>query len=112
MPLFDFTTQQNPLKMLIIQGVSLYRYNLSAIPFITVPVLGILISYLATVTGFMSPAFIQVPWTTPVFLNAWLATAGDVRAVLVQFIIFALGVLLYIPFIKVNDKVVEQEMEG
>ncbi|CIW18319.1 PTS system system cellobiose-specific transporter subunit IIC [Streptococcus pneumoniae] len=34
------------------------------------------------------------------------------RAVLVQFIIFALGVLLYIPFIKVNDKVVEQEMEG
>lgn len=38
----------------------------------------------------MSPAFIQVPWTTPVFLNAWLATAGDVRAVLVQFIIFAL----------------------
>lgn len=88
-------------------------YNISlAIPFITVPVLGILISYLATVTGFMSPAFIQVPWTTPVFLNAWLATAGDVRAVLVQFIIFALGVLLYIPFIKVNDKVVEQEMEG
>lgn len=66
-------------------------YNISlAIPFITVPVLGILISYLATVTGFMSPAFIQVPWTTPVFLNAWLATAGDVRAVLVQFIIFAL----------------------
>ncbi|HHK7752045.1 TPA: PTS transporter subunit EIIC, partial [Streptococcus pneumoniae] len=88
-------------------------YNISlAIPFITVPVLGILISYLATVTGFMSPAFIQVPWTTPVFLNAWLATAGDARAVLVQFIIFALGVLLYIPFIKVNDKVVEQEMEG
>ena len=88
-------------------------YNISlAIPFIAVPALGILISYLATVAGFMSPAFVQVPWTTPVFLNAWLATAGDFRAVLVQLVIFALGVLLYIPFIKVHDKVVEQEMKG
>ena len=88
-------------------------YNISlAIPFIAVPALGILISYLATAAGFMSPAFVQVPWTTPVFLNAWLATAGDFRAILVQLVIFALGVLLYIPFIKVNDKVVEQEMKG
>ncbi|VFI03564.1 PblB [Streptococcus pneumoniae] len=31
MPLFDFITQQNPLKILIIQGVALYRYNSSAI---------------------------------------------------------------------------------
>jgi|GEM_PF-6368716 len=51
-------------------------YNISlAIPFIAVPALGILISYLATAAGFMSPAFVQVPWTTPVFLNAWLATS-------------------------------------
>jgi len=34
------------------------------------------------------------------------------RLVLPAFIIFALGVLLYIPFIKVHDKVVEQEMKG
>lgn len=31
LPLFYFTTQQNPLKTLIIQGVALYRYNSSAI---------------------------------------------------------------------------------
>ncbi|WP_228110921.1 hypothetical protein, partial [Streptococcus pneumoniae] len=30
LPLFDFITQQNPLKILIIQGVALYRYNSSA----------------------------------------------------------------------------------
>ena len=89
-------------------------YNISlAIPFIAVPALGILISYLATVAGLHEPSICgQVPWTTPVFLNAWLATAGDFRAILVQLVIFALGVLLYIPFIKVNDKVVEQEMKG
>ena len=71
-----------------------------AIPFIGVPALGILISYIATSLGLMSPSVVQVPWTTPVFLNAWLATAGDFRAVLVQLVIFALGVLLYIPLSK------------
>lgn len=34
LPLFNFTTQQNPLKTLIIQGVVLYHYNSSAILFI------------------------------------------------------------------------------
>lgn len=85
-------------------------YNVSmAIPFVSVPALGILISYVATVIGFMSPAVIQVPWTTPVFINAFLATAGDWRAVFVQAIILIIGVLTYIPFIKVNDRVVETE---
>lgn len=88
-------------------------YNVSlAIPFIAVPAMGILISYLATAAGLMSPAFVQVPWTTPIFINAWLSTAGDFRAVLVQLLIFALGVLAYIPFIKINDKVAEQELKG
>lgn len=83
-------------------------YNVSmAIPFVGVPALGILISYIATAIGFMSPAVIQVPWTTPVFINAFLATAGDWRAVVVQAVILVLGVLVYIPFIKVNDKVNE-----
>ena len=88
----------------LIFGLPIIYNPALAIPFILTPALGILISYLATAAGFMSPAFVQVPWTTPVFLNAWLATAGDFRAILVQLVIFALGVLLYIPFIKVNDK--------
>lgn len=81
-------------------------YNVSlAIPFIGVPALGILISYLATSLGLMGPCVIQVPWTTPVFFNAFLATGGDWRAVVVQAVILAIGVLCYIPFIKVNDRV-------
>ena len=81
-------------------------YNISlAIPFIGVPALGILISYLATSLGLMGPCVIQVPWTTPVFFNAFLATGGDWRAVVVQAVILAIGVLCYIPFIKVNDRV-------
>lgn len=83
-------------------------YNISmAIPFVGVPALGILISYFATKVGLMGPAVIQVPWTTPVFINSFLATAGDWRSIVVQAVILVLGVLIYMPFVKVNDKVSE-----
>lgn len=83
-------------------------YNISmAIPFVGIPALGILISYFATKVGLMGPAVIQVPWTTPVFINSFLATAGDWRSIIVQAVILVLGVLIYMPFVKVNDKVSE-----
>ena len=88
-------------------------YNVSmAIPFIGVPALGILISYIATSLGLMSPSVVQVPWTTPIFASSFLSTGGDWRAVVVQAIILVLGVLIYIPFIKIHDRVMENQYEG
>lgn len=52
-----------------------------------------------------------IRWTTPPLVNAYLATAGDFRAVIVQLIIIAIGVLLYLPFVKINDKIMEKQME-
>lgn len=81
-------------------------YNISLIiPFILVPALGIVISYAATVIGFMNPCVVHIPWTTPVLFSGYLATAGDIRAVLVQLVILVLGVLIYMPFVKINDNV-------
>ncbi len=50
-----------------------------------------------------------VPWTTPVLLSGFLATAGDWRAVIVQAVVLVLGVLIYMPFVKVNDRVMERQ---
>ena len=47
---------------------------------------------------------------TPPLVNAYLATAGDWRAVIVQLLIIIIGVLLYLPFVKINDKIVEKQM--
>lgn len=47
----------------------------------------------------------MVPWTTPVLLSGYLATGADFRAVLVQALILVLGVLIYMPFVKINDRV-------
>ncbi|TGD23954.1 PTS sugar transporter subunit IIC [Companilactobacillus suantsaicola] len=85
-------------------------YNISlAIPFVLVPVMGLVISYVTTTLGWMSPCVIQVPWTTPIGFSAFLATAGDWRAVVIQLITFVLGVLVYIPFVMINDKVLMKE---
>lgn len=87
-------------------------YNISLIiPFVLVPSLGIFISYIATVIGFMDPCVVQIPWTTPPFLSAFLATAGDFKAVIVQAIIIILGILIYIPFVRINDRVLEKQGE-
>ena len=85
-------------------------YNVTmAIPLILVPTLGILISYFATAMGLISPCVVQVPWTTPPLLSAFLATAGDWRAVVCQAIVIVIGVLVYIPFVRINDKVMEKQ---
>lgn len=87
-------------------------YNISLIiPFVLVPSLGIFISYMATVVGFMDPCVVQIPWTTPPLLSAFLATAGDFKAVIVQLVIIVLGILIYMPFVKINDRVLEKQGE-
>ena len=75
-------------------------YNISLIiPFILTPALGI-----------MNECVVYIPWTTPPLLSGYLATAGDWRAILVQALILILGVLLYIPFVKINDVVMAKTM--
>ena len=86
-------------------------YNMALmIPFVALPAIGIAIAYAATALGFMSKCVVYIPWTTPPLVNAYLATAGDFRAVIVQLVIIAVGVLLYLPFVKVNDRIMEKQM--
>lgn len=78
-------------------------YNM-IIPFVLVPAIGIFISYMAISLNLMNNCIIYLPWITPPFLNAFLATAGDWRAIIVQIIIIIIGTIIYIPFIKLFEK--------
>lgn len=85
-------------------------YNISMlIPFIFVPAFGIFVAYMATAIGFMDRTVVYVPWTTPPLLNGYLSTAGDWHAIIVQTFILIVGVLVYIPFVKINDNVLQQQ---
>lgn len=87
-------------------------YNITmAIPFLAVPALGILISYFAIALGFMNPCITMVPWTTPVLLSGYLAAGTDWRAIIVQALVLVLGVLIYMPFVRINDRVLAAQSE-
>ena len=85
-------------------------YNLPLmIPFVLVPDLFMIITYFATTAGLINPCVVMVPWTTPVFMSGFLATAGDFRGVILQVILVVLGVIIYLPFMKVHERVQAQQ---
>lgn len=82
------------------------------IPFVLGPVIGTLIGYFATVIGFVEPLAVMVPWTTPPIISGLIASSGDFKVVIIQVIIIALCTLIYIPFLKVAEKVAIKTAEN
>ena len=93
----------------IIFGLPIVMNPVYMIPFVLSPVVGSLIGYIATKIGIMPVTYIDVPWVTPPFINAFLATGGSFVAVLVQMVAFAAIVLLYLPFVKISNKIAEKQ---
>lgn len=81
------------------------------IPFVLTPVIGIVIAYVCTLFGWMNRVIVMTPWTTPPLLNAYLCTGGDWRAVIIQIIIIAVGVLFYLPFMFISERVMKKQAE-
>ena len=73
------------------------------VPFVLCTALGIIISYFATVAGLVNPTCIQVPWTTPIIASGLLSTGGDWRAAVLQVLLLALFVVIYLPFMKASE---------
>ena len=87
-------------------------YNLPLmIPFVLIPDLFMIITYFCTAAGLINPCVVMVPWTTPVFLSGFLATAGDFRAVILQVVLVAMGIAIYLPFMKVHERVMAKQAE-
>lgn len=85
-------------------------YNLPLIiPFVIVPDLFIAATYGLTCAGIIDPCIAQVPWTTPPVLSALLATGMDWRAAIWQVIEIALGMAIYLPFMKISERAAEKQ---
>lgn len=75
------------------------------IPFVALPAIQTLIAYFLTTVGLVSKTVVLVPWITPPIISGYLATAGDWRASVLQVLLIALGVVIYLPFLKVSEQV-------
>lgn len=69
------------------------------IPFFCTPVIHTLVSYTVISLGWLAPATGQIPFNSPILINAYLAMNGDWRAVVLQVVNILIGTLVYAFFI-------------
>lgn len=93
----------------IVFGLPIVMNVILLIPWIIVrPVFG-LITYAFMYFGLCpAPTGVTLPWTTPPILSGFLATNSIMGAV-VQIICLIIGVLIFIPFVKILDKTYRKE---
>ena len=73
------------------------------IPFLVTPLMNILVSYFAMISGLVPfTSGISIPWTTPVIISGFLTTGW--KGALLQLILVIIGVFIYMPFVKMMDK--------
>ncbi len=74
------------------------------IPFVVAQPLAFYIGYFFTKIGFIAPIVNNVPWTVPTLISGLLYT-GNIRGVIVQAVSLTLTTLLYIPFVRMDNKI-------
>lgn len=87
----------------IIFGLPIVFNPYFILPFIGVPVLALIMTYFAIVTGFLAPfAAVQVPWTTPPVIAGLLL--GGWQGGVVQLATVAMSAVVYYPFVRMQDE--------
>ncbi|MDR1350250.1 MAG: EAL domain-containing protein [Zoogloeaceae bacterium] len=74
------------------------------LPFVLTPLALTLTSFVAVHYGLAPGASVAIIWTTPPLLSGYFATGGALAGTLLQCFNLALGTLIYIPFVKIFDR--------
>lgn len=92
----------------IIFGLPIVLNPIIIIPFLLTPLMNILVSYFAMVSGLVPfTSGISIPWTTPVIVSGFLTTGW--RGALLQLVLVIAGTFVYLPFVKMMDKQYEKD---
>ncbi|WCP68248.1 EAL domain-containing protein [Vibrio tubiashii] len=94
-----------PIGLLNINEILLFGlpiiFNLRLfLPFLICPIANVLVSMLCVSSGWVASPSVSVPFNSPIFFNAFVATGGDFSAVVLQSFNIALGVMIYYPAVK------------
>lgn len=99
------------INELIVFGIPIVLNPIFMIPFLFVPLLFLLTSYLATFLGLVPHTINPVEWTTPIFLSGYYST-NSINGSILQLFNLILGVLCYIPFVKIAQEVSEKQIKN
>ena len=85
-------------------GIPLVLNPILDIPFVFACVATVTVGYILTLIGFCPKAVVQAPWTCPPILFGFLATGGSIMGAVSQIIVFAVAVVIYLPFFLAYEK--------
>lgn len=98
------------INEILVFGLPIIYNPIMLIPFITTPIVMFLISYIAFTTGLVPPVITEVTWTTPIIFSGYIATKSVAGSIL-QIVNLCVGVLIYMPFVRIFDKIKNNEAE-
>lgn len=91
------------INEIVVFGLPIILNPIMFIPFILTPIVIYFVSYSAMALGIVSLTISPVQWTTPILLGGYMAT-NSVSGIILQLVNVVIGVLIYIPFIKIFER--------
>ena len=92
----------------LVFGVPTVLNILTFIPSLLCVAIDFIVFYITTDMGLMAKTCMSVPWTLPAPVYAFISTM-DYRAIIIWLILFAINVIIFIPFMKTYDKQMDLE---
>lgn len=99
------------INELIVFGIPIVLNPIYMIPFLFVPVVLTLSSFIAMYCGFVPYTCSLVEWTTPIFLSGYTSTRSISGSIL-QLFNLLLGIICYIPFVKLSQDISVVQMKN
>ncbi|MBQ7699095.1 MAG: PTS sugar transporter subunit IIC/EAL domain-containing protein [Clostridia bacterium] len=91
------------INELMVFGLPIIFNPVMLVPFLLTPLACYSVTYLAMSAGWVPLITSQVEWTTPILIGGYHAT-GSVAGLILQLVNVIIGVLIYLPFVKILDQ--------
>lgn len=98
------------INEILVFGLPVIYNPYMLIPFIATPIVLFFTSYIAFVTGIVPLVTTEVAWTTPIIFSGYIST-GSVAGSILQIVNLCIGILIYIPFVRMYDGTKSGEAE-
>jgi lactose/cellobiose-specific phosphotransferase system IIC component len=98
------------INEVLLFGLPIVMNPVFLVPFVTTPIALTVIGYVAVSIGAVSVPGAPVTWTTPVIISGY-AASGGFSGVLLQVINLAAGTAIYMPFVRVYDRMWSETLE-
>jgi len=88
------------INTIIIYCLPIVFNRFFVLPFLLIPLINLTLAYILLSVTSVTFYAAKIPWTTPVFIDAWIAGNGNVWLLLLQLFLLLLDTLIYLPFVK------------